>query len=99
VYAVKEGYFPVQRTFIKEFPDCKVNVNKDETSEKKIIEKAWKVQNSSEIERDVIILLVKESYIIDRRLILMVTYTNFFEENFQYALQTSSNGKILQFLK
>jgi hypothetical protein len=85
VFALKDGFFPCQRTFIKDLPESKVSLNKplEEKEKDTIVEKVWKIGGSENIERDIYIFLVKESFIIEQKAFLLIMYSNYFEENFE----------------
>jgi hypothetical protein len=69
IYACKGGYYPVQRTYIRE-------------REEKI----------EELTKEIIIIMVKESLVIENECIIMVNYSNLLVENLEQCFQFSEKS-------
>ena len=69
LYACKGGYFPVQRTYIRE-------------REEKI----------EDLTKEIIIIMVKESLVMENDCIIMINYSNLFLENLEQCFQFSEKS-------
>ncbi len=75
----KDGFYPVQRTYVREIQSS--NVVNSNNKDSLIIEKTWKTESDT-IKREVFVYLVKESFVIENSLMLFFTYSNAFDDNF-----------------
>lgn len=90
VFAVKDGYIPVQRTFIKDQLPSKVSIGSKQNSENK------NNLNSDDIQKDIHIFLVKEEFIIENKLFLIILYSNCVEDNFEpHFLMSDSTSSLV----
>jgi hypothetical protein len=86
----KDGYFSVQRSYVREI-DIQNN-NKNSTND----EKNPSDENGNII-RDLFVYLVREGFVIENNVMLFFTYSNFYQENFSpLVLETNipDQGKI-----
>ena len=75
----KDGYYPVQRTYVREIQNS--NVVNSNNKDSQTIEKTWKTECDT-IKRELFVYLVRESFVIENSLMLFFTYSNSFNENF-----------------
>lgn len=75
----KDGYYPVQRTYVREIQSS--NVINSNNKDSQTIEKIWKTESNT-IKREIFIYLVKESFVIENSLMLFFTYSNAYDDNF-----------------
>jgi hypothetical protein len=98
ILASKEGFFPCQRTYVKELADSKVSKKQNKTQKEKTttIEKVWKVGGKEEeIEKYLFIYLVSERFIFESKSSLLVTYSNNLEDNFGQGFLVSKRARDL----
>jgi hypothetical protein len=86
VVAQKQGFFIGQRTFIK---DNSSNNSKnsvqvtDKNEQSPNSEKASSNESQGDVQKDLVIVLVRETLITMEKSILFITYSNCFNDNFE----------------
>jgi hypothetical protein len=70
IFACKPGYFPVQRTYIRE---------RDE--------------DNTEISKEIVVVMIKESFVAENNCIIMINYCNLLNENLEQCYQFSEKSK------
>ena len=84
----KDGFFSVQRGYVREIDtqNSRINSNnKNSTSGEK-----FTTDDSGTIIRDMYVYLVREGFVMENNLMLFFTYSNFYQENFiPVVLETS----------
>lgn len=76
----KDGFFSVQRGYVREIDIQNSNTNsnnKNSTSGEK-----FTTDDSGTIIRDMYVYMVREGFVMENNLMLFFTYSNFYQENF-----------------
>ena len=94
VVANKQGFFVGQRTFVKDLANSKVSTIPTDKNEQTGAEKNLIVNEISDVQKDLIIVLVRQSLIMDDKSILFITYSNSFSDNFEPLFLYSDKGRI-----
>jgi hypothetical protein len=88
----KDGFFSVQRTYVREIDILNNKINNDNSSDDK------NEGDSGTIIREMYIYLVREGFVLENNLMLFFTYSNFYNDNFiPIVLETNipDRGKII----
>lgn len=91
VVASKQGFFVGQRTFVKDLSNHKSSPQNTDKNDPNSIEKISN-ENPADVQKDLIIVLVRESLIADDKSILFITYSNSFTDNFEPLFLYSDKG-------
>ena len=75
----KEGFFPTQRTYVREIFNSNVTSTGNKDTQK--MEKTWKTESET-INRTLYVYLVREAFVVENSLMIFFTYSNTFEQNF-----------------
>ncbi len=83
IVANKQGFFIGQRTFVKD-QSIKNNTQISEKNEQTVsAEKASSLDSQSDVQKDIVIVLVRENLVMMEKSILFITYSNSFADNFE----------------
>jgi hypothetical protein len=101
VFAIKDGFYCCQRSFVKDYPKSKVNNmrTKEGVTEREMIEKTWRISEREDIEKDIYIYLVQEKFVTQGENFLMILYSNIFDENFEHKFMIANEMKNLVNIK
>lgn len=101
VFAIKDGFYCCQRSFVKDYPKSKVNNmrTKEGVTEREMIEKTWKISEKEDVEKDIYIYLVQERFVTQNENFLMILYSNIFDENFEHKFIIADEMKKLVSIK
>lgn len=84
IVANKQGFFVGQRIYVK---DLSISKNSTQISEKVDQtgsgDKANSIENNGDIQKDIVIVLVRENLVMIEKSILFITYSNCFADNFE----------------
>ena len=84
IVAVKHGFFVGQRNFVKDNSNVKGNTQlTDKNEQTGSGEKPSNADNPSEMQKDIVIVLVRETLVTVEKSILFITYSNCFNDNFE----------------
>ena len=84
VVANKQGFFVGQRTLVKDISHSKSTLQlTDKNEQTASVDKVNNNENQIEIQKDLVIVLVRESLVMVEKSILFITYSNSFADNFE----------------
>ena len=84
VVANKQAFFVGQRTLVKDISNSKSSLQlTDKTEQSPSVDKANINDNQNEIQKDLVIVLVRESLVMMEKSILFITYSNSYADNFE----------------
>jgi len=84
----KDGFFSVQRSYVREI-DIQSSRNNSDNKNSTTGEK-FTTDDSGTIIRELYVYLVREGFVVENNLMLFFTYSNFYQENFiPIVLETS----------
>jgi len=83
----KDGYYPVQRTYVREIQNS--NVINSNNKDSQTIEKTWKTETDT-INREIYVYLIRESFVMENSFMLFFTYSNAYEDNFLPIIMETS---------
>lgn len=89
----KDGFFSVQRGYVRE-----IDIQNSSNNYKSSTEDKYSTEDSKTIIREMYVYLVREGFVLENNLMLFFTYSNFYQENFiPIVLETSipDQGKLI----